>query len=114
MCVENPISLLFSMPIINIFETGKFLEAIVVVRVVYDEVFCLFNKPSQKYANLLETWEIWLPTVWNSPLVLTNWTDIFGEVGIVPKFRKKLPKSFRRNKLPKPVERSVGGSAAKL
>ena len=55
-----------------------------------------------------------LPVVRDTPLVLTDWADIFREVGIVPKFCKEFPKSFQRDELPKPVDRPVRSSAAKF
>src|SRR5437016_2521797 len=110
MGVKNTVALWFGMPIVDIFEARKFLETIIVVGMVFDKVLCLVNELSQKYANLLETWEIGLPTVWNPSLALTDRANISRKVGIVPKFWEELLKPFRRDELPKPVERPVGGS----
>lgn len=114
MGVKDPVALLFGMPEIDIFEAGIFLETVVVVRVVFDKIFSLVDELGQKYTDLLETWEVGLPTVRNPPLVLVNRANVSGKVRIVPKFWEEFLKSFRGDKFPKPVDRPVRGSAAKF
>ena len=52
MCMEYPGSLFFGMPVVNVFEAGKFLKAVVIVGMIFDEDLCLVDKPGQKCTNL--------------------------------------------------------------